>query len=300
MDKNQLKDKVIIVTGGNSGIGYEATKVFCKEGAHVVMASRNKEKATKAIQTLKSEISGASLTYLPLNLADLSSVREFVKMFNDSFDHLDVLVNNAGVLSVPYQKTKDGFEYQMGINHLGHFALSGLLIPALKKAKKARIVTVSSLLHKNGHIDFANFQFEKSRSYKPDTAYARSKLANLLFGLELDRKLKAAKLDIQSLVVHPGISRTNLFTEMKKDFIQRQIMKVIQVFSSEPKEGALPMIEAVMNLSYQGGDYIGPSGLGSVKGKPKKSKYAEHASSLSTAKMLWNLSETLTKVTYKF
>jgi len=299
-ERRSLSNKTIIVTGGNSGVGYEALKVFCEAGATCVMASRNESKALQAIAQIKEEQPLAKVTYLNLQLDDLNNVQDFVDTFLSQNNKLDVLVNNAGVMYGPQQQTKDGFEYQLGINHLGHFALTGLLLPILKQTPGARVVTVSSLAHRGGKMDFDNLQFERPNSYSPQAAYGRSKLANLLFGFELDRKCKAAEVDIKSIVVHPGVSKTNLFNELATGPFRRRVFQLFEFFISKPDQGALPTIEAVINDSLKGGEYLGPDGFLELKGYPKEAKTTKKARSIHDAKQLWSRSEELTKVSFTF
>jgi NAD(P)-dependent dehydrogenase (short-subunit alcohol dehydrogenase family) len=299
-ERRSLSNKTIIVTGGNSGVGYEALKAFCEAGATCVMASRNEAKALQAIAQLKEEQPLAKVHYLNLQLDDLTNVKDFVETFLSQYNKLDVLVNNAGVMYGPKQQTKDGFEYQLGINHLGHFALTGLLLPILKQTPGARVVTVSSLAHRGGKMDFDNLQFERPNSYSPQAAYGRSKLANLLFGFELDRKFKEAGVDAKSIVVHPGVSKTNLFNELASGPLRRRVFQLFEIFISKPVQGALPTIEAVINDSLKGGEYLGPDGFMELKGDPKEAKTTKKARSINDAKQLWTVSETLTTITFDF
>jgi Dehydrogenases with different specificities (related to short-chain alcohol dehydrogenases) len=297
--RRNLTDQVIIVTGGNSGVGYGALVEFCAQGAQVIMASRNETKALEAIQLLKSTQPNAAVTYLPLNLNELKSIHEFVKTFTSKYDRLDVLVNNAGVMYGPLQSTVDGFEYQFGINHLGHFALTGLLLSMIKNTPGSRVVTVSSLAHRNGKIDFDNLQFQKPNSYSPQASYGRSKLANLLFGFELDRKFKEFNIDAQSIVVHPGVAKTNLFDQLASGPLQRRIFQLFEFFIQSAQMGALPTIEAAVNDSLIGGEYLGPDGFMEIKGQPKEAKASTASRSIHDAKLLWKLSEELTNVSFK-
>jgi NAD(P)-dependent dehydrogenase (short-subunit alcohol dehydrogenase family) len=207
--KEDLANKKVIITGASSGIGLEAAKTLANRGARVILAVRNKQKGELAREQILQEDPGASLEVMDLNLADLSSVRGFSESFGKRFDQLDILINNAGVMVPPYQRTKDGFELQFGTNHLGHFALTGLLLPLLKKTADSRIVTLSSLAHRGAHIYFNNL--DGSKGYKAMRFYGQSKLANLLFSKELDNRLKQYGLPTISIACHPGISSTNLF-----------------------------------------------------------------------------------------
>lgn len=296
--RKDLTNQVIIVTGGNSGVGYEALVAFCAQGAQVIMASRNETKAQAAIKQLQTTQPNAAVTYLPLQLDDLSSVQAFVKIFTSKFDRLDALVNNAGVMYGPLQQTSDGFEYQFGINHLGHFALTGLLLPLIQSTPGSRVVTVSSLAHRGGKMDFENLQFEKPNSYSPQASYGRSKLANVLFGFELDRKFKEFNIDAQSIVVHPGVAKTNLFDQLASGPLKRRVFQLFEIFIQSAKMGALPTIEAVVNDTLVGGEFIGPDGFMEIKGQPKEAKASTASRSIHDAKLLWKLSEELTKVNF--
>ena len=202
--------KTILVTGANSGIGYQAAVAFARHGAMVLLGCRNRTKGEAAAARLRAEAPDASVEVADLDLASLPSVRAFASAYVAQGRALDVLVNNAGVMALPQRElTEDGFERQIATNHLGHFALTGLLLPALKQAAAPRVVTVASLAHRNGRMEWDNLQGE--RSYKPLLAYGTSKLANLLFARELNRRAHAAGLSLTSVAVHPGISRTNIF-----------------------------------------------------------------------------------------
>jgi NAD(P)-dependent dehydrogenase (short-subunit alcohol dehydrogenase family) len=205
-----LTGKVIIVTGANSGLGFEAAKEFARKGAQTILACRSMDKAQAALDQIKQEIPEASAEIMQLDLASLASVREFAETFKSRYDRLDILVNNAGIMWVPYQKTEDGFESQFGTNHLGHFALTGLLMDLLLKTPDARVVNVSSVGHRSGTMDFDNLMFEGGKGYGRHRAYGRSKLANLLFTYELQRKFGAVDADAIATAAHPGGSNTNL------------------------------------------------------------------------------------------
>ena len=205
-----LSGKIMIVTGGNSGLGYESVKALAMKGAEVVLASRSLDKGEQAKQEILKAIPEAKIVVMELDLSDLSSVINFVTAFRKNFSKLDVLLNNAGIMMTPYFKTTDGFEAQFGTNHLGHFALTGLLSDLILSTPGSRIVNVSSGAHKSGAMDFDNLQFENGRGYTPMKAYGRSKLSNLLFTYELQRKLESARKDTISVAAHPGIAMTNL------------------------------------------------------------------------------------------
>ncbi|MEY3609884.1 MAG: hypothetical protein RLZZ264_405 [Bacillota bacterium] len=295
----KLKDKVVIVTGGNSGIGYFAIEAFLKEGANVVMASRSKAKAEEAIRTLNSLKLPGKVECVQLDLMTLASVNNFVSQFKKQYQRLDLLVNNAGIMFGEYQVTVDGFESQMATNHFGHFALTGQLLPMLI-ASQGRIVNVSSIAHRRGEIDFDNLQFQKAKSYSPWGAYSRSKLANLLFTYELDRRLKKSNLPVKVLAAHPGVSKTNLLFKNTKTQPLYNLMKYLIPLQSA-KRGAIPTIEASLNSECKGGEYFGPSGwfeMGGKKARLVQSTPLSH--DLKIAKKFFEVSESLTGVQFSF
>jgi len=297
MITEDLTGKRIIITGANSGIGYEAAKALASYGAHVILAVRNQKKGEEAEDTIKSQNKAANVEVLSLNLADLESVRSFVQEYRARYETLDILINNAGVMVPPYQKTNDGFELQFGSNHLGHFALTGLLLPLLKKTPNSRVITVSSLAHRGASIFFNNL--DGSKGYKPMRFYKQSKLANLLFAKELDERFKEHGFSAISLACHPGITSTNLFKFGKKDspdFFKKILSKLFQ----SAEMGALPTIFAATNDSLIGGEYIGPDGRGNRTGYPTIETPAEGVYNKETMKELWRISEELTDVVYDF
>lgn len=292
-----ITGKTIIVTGANSGIGYEAAKFFSKHGAKVILAVRNLEKGELAITNILKENKNANVTAMKLDLADLRSVHDFVAAFKEHNSELHILVNNAGVMVPPYEKTVDGFELQFGSNHLGHFALTGLLLPLLKQTPASRVVTLSSIAHRQGKINFDNL--DGANGYKAMKFYSQSKLANLLFAKELDDRLKEHGIGTISIACHPGITSTNLFKFGKKES-SSMIKKLLQLLFQNAEMGALPTIYAATNPSLKGGEYIGPDGRGNRTGyptieTPKPTVYDE-----ATMKKLWDVSEKLTGIVYQF
>ncbi|WP_409304535.1 oxidoreductase [Peribacillus sp. SCS-155] len=296
MDRD-LTGEIIIVTGANSGIGFQAARAFSKNGAHVIMAVRNMDKGLLAAETIRKDIKRASLEVCHLDLADLGNVRGFARDFLAKYDFLNILVNNAGVMTPPYQKTKDGFELQFGSNHLGHFALTGQLLPLLKKTPNSRVVTLSSLAHRGASIYFDNL--DGTKGYKAMKFYGQSKLANLLFAKELDNKLKQNGIPVKSVACHPGISSTNLFKIGNRDapaYLKRLMNRLFQ-----PAEmGVLPTLYAAMETGLNGGEYIGPDGRGNRKGNPAIEIPAAGVYDEGTMKRLWEVSEALTGETYDF
>lgn len=290
--------KKIIVTGGNSGLGYEAVKAFAQRGAYVVMACRSTEKGELAKKRLLQNKTTGTIEVAKLDLADLKSVRAFALRYKKNNTTLDVLLNNAGIMTTPYFTTKDGFEGQIGTNHLGHFALTGLLMDCLKATPNSRVVTVSSLAHKQGKIDFNNLLFEGGKGYTPMKAYGRSKLANLLFTYELQRRLEAKRINTLALAAHPGVSNTNLFQHLEKSFIIKVVNPLLSLIKQPQEMGALPEIRAAVEPEAKGGNYYGPDGFMEMKGYPVTVQSNKASHDAIVAKRLWEWSEKLTGVFY--
>jgi len=295
-----MEGKVIIVTGANSGIGFHVTKVLAGKNATVILASRNEEKAKKALKKISDEYKNAKLKYINLDLADLNSIIEFSKKFKSQFNRLDVLCNNAGVMWFPYKKTVDGFELQFGTNHLGHFALTGNLLDYLLKTENSRVITMSSIAHFTGKIDFADINDEKR--YNRYSAYSKSKLANLLFAFELQRKFDEHNINSLSIATHPGIARTNLFNSGTADekTIRHYFHKTISfLFGQTAHLGSIPMLRAATDEKIKGGKYYGPLILG-LWGWAVRNFSSPRSHNKKLAQKLWEISEELTGVTYKF
>ena len=292
--------KTIVVTGANSGVGYQAALEFARHGAHVVLGCRDVVKGEAALERLRREASGASAEMAKLDVASLSSIREFVLRFKQGGRSLEVLVNNAGVMGLPKRElTVDGFERQMGTNHFGHFALTGLLLDVLQKSAGARVVTIASLAHRNGKIEWDNLQSE--RKYDPMGAYNNTKLANLLFAYELDRRLKAAGSTVESLAAHPGVAKTDVFQNgpgNKGDFRMKLLEKLIPLIGQVDAQGAWPTEYAATEPGLRGRTYIGPDGFSELKGHPKIVQPRAQALDQAKAKALWEHSEELTGVRY--
>ena len=291
--------KTILVTGANSGIGFGAALEFARHGAHVLFACRDLQKGQNALAKLGTQAPGSSAELVQLDMASLASIRAFAEAFCGRNLALDVLVNNAGVMAIPErQLTQDGFERQFGTNHLGHFALTGLLLPALERASGSRVVTVASLAHRNGSMDWDNLQGE--RKYVPWDAYNRSKLANILFARELNRRERRAGDTLLSVAVHPGVSRTNIFENGPgTGDLKAKIIKLLGPLLTQSDEmGALPTEYAATAPGVEGGEYIGPDGLGELKGYPKVVQPRPHALDEAVAERLWAVSEQLTGVHY--
>ncbi len=287
-----LDGKIAIVTGANSGIGFETAKALAEKGATVVMACRNRDKARAAVDKITSDVPGAKLRIIRLDLADLEAVREFAEQFKAHYERLDLLINNAGIMIPPYTQTKDGFEVQFGANHLGHFALTGLLLDMILATPGARIVNVSSNAHRmgSGTIDFDNLNAEKG--YDAREAYAQSKLANLLFTLELNARLQELNAAAMATSAHPGWTVTNL---------QRGLLHAIsRVVGQSPLMGALPTLRAAADPEAQPNDYYGPSGFMEMRGYPQKVETSAAAKDDELARKLWAVSEEMTGVTYSW
>jgi len=285
-----LSYKTAIVTGANSGIGYEMALALARKNATVILACRNKEKGAAAIQQILLEHPKAKTNMMQLDLSDLASVHHFVAEFADHYNRLDILINNAGIMRTPFGRTADGFELQFGTNHLGHFALTGLLLNFIVQTPKARVITVSSGGERFGKIHFDNLNAEKD--YDAGAAYGQSKLANLLFTYELQRRFEAAGLDAIAAAAHPGWTVTNLQVHWR-------MLQILNPFiGQQPEMGALPTLYAATAPEVQGGEYYGPEGLLELRGHPTKVKSSEQSYDTAVAAKLWEVSEELTGVRY--
>ena len=284
-----VKDKIAVVTGGNSGLGKETARVLAQKRVVVILAVRSIDRGAKAASDIRKEFPNSSVEVMKLDLSSLASVKSFAKEFSGKYKHLDYLINNAGVMVPPYSKTEDGFELQFGTNHLAHFALTGLLLPLLESAKNSRIVTVSSVAHLTGDVNFDDLAWEQ-RKYDAPKAYADSKIANLYFTYELARKLN--KSSIKVLAAHPGWTSTNL----QKNW--RLFRLLNPFFAQKPEMGALPTLRAATDPDAQSGDYFGPSGWQEVRGYPKKVASNKRSNDKEIAEKLWHTSEKLTGIKY--
>jgi len=294
--------KIAIVTGANCGTGYEISKALASKGAEVIMACRDVEKGESAAEKIKKEFPKSSLKVMVLDLADLSSVKNFCQLFRENYNSLNILCNNAGIMAIPKLKSKDGFELQLATNHLGHFALTGLLFDKILMTPKSRIVNVSSTAHQSGKIDFDDLMKEKK--YSRFSAYSQSKLANLLFTYELQRRLEAEGHSTISVGTHPGLAATNLASSGpgygKGRIIKSIISFFTKLFSQSAEMGALPILCACTSLDINGGDYLGPGGFRGMRGYPKKDESSKESHDVEVAKKLWDISTELTKVKYVF
>ncbi|WP_329249360.1 oxidoreductase [Streptomyces sp. NBC_01478] len=291
------RGRVAVVTGANSGLGYVTARELARKGARVVLACRSAVRGSAAADRIVAEVPGAEAQFRRLDLGDLSSVREFAANF--PYERLDLLVNNAGVMAMPYGTTVDGFETQFGVNHLGHFALTGLLLPALLDAPDARIVTLSSFMHTLANIDIDDLNSE--RRYSRWTAYSRSKTANLLFTHELARRLAAAGSGVVATAAHPGYAATNLQTAGPQAEGRRGAERVMElgnrVFAQSAEAGALPSLYAATAPGVRPDSFFGPR-IAMWRGAPAPSWRARWTLNDAMGERLWAASEALTGVAY--
>jgi NAD(P)-dependent dehydrogenase (short-subunit alcohol dehydrogenase family) len=288
--------RTAIVTGANRGIGLVSARELARHGASVVLACRNTGKGEEAVRTIEAAAPGAQIELAELDLGSLASIESFAERFRPSHDGLDLLINNAGVMAPPRRRTADGFELQLGTNHLGHFALTGRLIGVMEGRSDARVVTLSSNAHKMGRIDFEDLQSE--RRYSRWGAYGQSKLADLMLALELDRRLRAAGSTVKSLAVHPGYAATNLQTAAPPAF-DRLVMRFTNLIVAQSADmGALPTLYAATYPGLEGGSYVGPDGIGEFRGHPHIVSPSRAARDEQVAARLWAASEELTGVRF--
>ena len=297
-DIPDLTGKVVIITGANSGIGYESTLELARKGAEVILASRDQLKAERAIQNIRREIPGAKLKFIQVDLASLESIRNFADDFKENYDRLDILLNNAGIMLIPYGRTEDGFERTVGTNHLGHFALTGLVLERLIKTPGARVVNVASNAHYGGEMDFEDLLFEEKGAYTPMKAYGRSKLANLLFTYELQRRFQSKGYDVIALAAHPGISATELANHLFFNLISWLIQPAMKLVFQSSAMGALPSLRAAVDPEARGSQYYGPGGKGERSGYPVVVDSNSASKNVEDAQSLWDISEELTGIKY--
>jgi NAD(P)-dependent dehydrogenase (short-subunit alcohol dehydrogenase family) len=284
-----LTGKIYVITGGNSGIGFEAAKHLGKAGGDIVLACRSVAKAQAAARELRTYVRG-KVDVLKLDLSDLSSVRAAAKDISEKYSKIDALINNAGIMQTPKLKTADGFEMQFGTNHLGHFLLSGLLID-LVDAAEGRVVTLSSIAHLSGEIRFDDLMGETK--YSPTDAYTQSKGANLMFALELDRRLLASGRKGISIACHPGYTNTNLQSTGPTGFFNFLYKFTNPLLAQSPPAGALPTVLAAAGLEAKHGGYYGPQKMGGARGPVGDAKVASYILNQDTANRLWDVSEDL-------
>jgi NAD(P)-dependent dehydrogenase (short-subunit alcohol dehydrogenase family) len=286
--------RVFFITGANSGIGFEAAKVLAGKGGRVLLGCRSEEKAEAAIADIRAVHPEADLRFVPLDLGDLQSIRAAAKMVSRE-PRLDVLLNNAGIMMPPYEATADGFESQFGVNHLGTFALTGLLIDKLSEGRDPRVVITSSLAHRGGLIDLDDIDAEDG--YSRWGRYAMSKLANLMHMYELDRRLRAAGSPITAVACHPGVADTELSRNIP-EFMLSLFRPVSRLFMNTAAQGAWPSLAAAAAPGVEGGQYFGPSRFGEWVGPARQVQSRAKARRSKPAERLWDISEEMTGVIY--
>ncbi len=289
-DIPNLAGKIAIVTGANSGIGYETVRALSRKDAKVILACRNKDKGEAAVRRIGQEYQAAQVELMQLDLTSLASVHRFADEIIRRSNRLNILINNAGIMRTPLGKTTDGFELQLGTNHLGHFALDGLLYDLIIRTPQARVITVSSWGHYFGVIDFDNLHAEKR--YDSARAYAQSKLANLLFTYELQRRFEVGRVNAIAAAVHPGWTATNLAVHWP------MVQALTPFIGQKPEMGALPTLYAATVLDVHGGEYYGPNELGGLRGYPARIRSSARSYDREVARKLWIVSEELTGVRY--
>ena len=291
--------RTVVITGANSGLGLRSAEALAAKGARVLMACRNATKAAAALEGVKAKATGAEPEVRSLDLSSLGSVRECAAGLASELSHLDVLLNNAGIMAVPKATTADGFESQLGTNHLGHYALTGLLLPTLLAASDPRVVTVASNAHKFGRMHFDDLFFEHSR-YGRWSAYGQSKLANLLFSSELQRRALEHHTALTAVAAHPGYAATNLTSGPAiGSALMRPLLAIGDKLMGQPDHmGALPQLYAATMPDVMADDYWGPDAFREQRGYPKRVGRTDHALDTDAASLLWNRSEALTSIAY--
>jgi NAD(P)-dependent dehydrogenase (short-subunit alcohol dehydrogenase family) len=285
-----MSDKAVVVTGANTGIGFATAKAFAAKRAKVFIGCRSQERGIVAANAIRKQHPDADVSAMPLNLASLASVRGFSTQLASRCAALDVLVNNAGVMMTPFGATEDGFELQFGTNVLGHFVLTGLLLPLMEKAGHARVVTLSSLGHWNGQLDFDNLNGEKG--YNSLNAYEQSKLAGLVFAYELQRRLMRARASTSSLGAHPGVTNSGLGRHAW------WVAVVLHLYGQSTDQGALPALRAATDPQVKGGEYVGPGGFRTYKGAPTVQPSSDRSLDPLLGQRLWQVAQDLTAVRY--
>lgn len=289
--------KTALITGANTGIGYEIAKALYEAGGRVIIASRDEKKVNQAAENILKLSGKGTVESAILNLANLDQVKKFAEMITEKHSHLDLLINNAGVMTPPASKTDEGYELQFGVNFLGHFALTGYLYPLLRKTVQSRVVTLSSGAHKMiQEIDFDNLRSEKS--YDPNREYAISKLADLQFMAELDRLVTKSGDDIISVAAHPGITQTDLSRHMSPEDFQTALDHFNVKALMPAWQGALPALFAATSPTVKGGDYYGPDGEFELIGYPGIAELSSHAVDEKQGKRLWEYAQIATGITF--
>lgn len=285
--------RIVIITGANSGIGYETALALAQKDATIVMACRDLKSAATAMSKIKTIYSKAQITCMEIDLSSLQSVRNFVETFKNNFDRLDLLINNAGIMMSPYKLTDDGFENQLATNFIGHFALTGLLMQLLLHTANSRVITLSSLSFKWAPINFDDLHF--SKKYDRKKAYGQSKRACLVFAYELNKRLSESNANTISIAAHPGLSKTNL-----DRYFPSLIRPLGILFLQNQKKGALPILFASLQSELKGGEYIGPDGFGEMRGNPTVVDSDDATKNRDIAHRLWEVAEKITGVHYIF
>ncbi|HEX3779590.1 MAG TPA: SDR family NAD(P)-dependent oxidoreductase [Pseudonocardiaceae bacterium] len=289
--------RTAVITGANSGLGFEVARVLAERGATVVLACRDTDRAGRAADRIRADTPNADIRITQLDLASLDSVRAAAEHLGDDHPRIDLLINNAGLMMPPYGRTEDGFELQFGINHLGHFALTGLLLDRLVTVPGSRIVTISSNAHKGGRINFDDLGSDER--YRRTAAYAQSKLANLLFTYELQRRLAEAGAETIAVAAHPGGSRTELTRNTPRP-LRPATRVLMRIMGQSAAMGALPTLRAAVDAAVRGGDYYGPDGRSEQTGYPKLVESNARSHDSADQRRLWIESQRLTNVSYPF
>jgi NAD(P)-dependent dehydrogenase (short-subunit alcohol dehydrogenase family) len=301
-DMGDLSGRTAVVTGANSGLGLESARALAAAGARVLLACRDEERARGALATVAAEATGPEPEVVRLDLADLDSVATAAADVAGRVERLDILLNNAGVMAIPLRRTAQGHEAQFGTNHLGHYALTGRLLPVLLAAERPRVVTTSSFMHHMGRMRWDDL--DAQRRYRKWEAYGQSKVANLLFAFELDRRARAAGSSLVSAAAHPGYASTELQKrgpQMSGNRLMAAAMGIANAaVAQSPQGGALPQLYAAVAPEVEGGDYLGPGGPFELRGSPKKVRAAKRAYREADAERLWQASEEMTGITYRW
>lgn len=287
------RGRTVVVTGANAGLGLATTRALARRGARVIMACRNTDKASAAARSVRAGQPDADVHVAALDLADLSSVRSFAASIDRD---VDLLINNAGVMGGPRQHTGEGFEQQMGINHLGHFALTGLLLDRMTTVVGSRVVTVSSIAAESDTLDVDDMDSERTASW--NDAYGASKQANAVFAVELQRRLAASGAQAISLAAHPGVSATNLADHMVPSVLRRPFGLLMGLVVNSAEQGALPQLRAATDPDARGGEYYGPDGFRSMRGQPERQALPPRAGDPDLGRRLWQRSEQVTGVQF--
>jgi len=295
-----LKGKTVIITGANSGLGYQASLDLAKKNARVIMAVGNRDRGKASCDKILALVPEAEVLVMKLDLSNIESVKHFANTFLEEFDRLDILINNAGVMAIPLMRTSQDFEMQFGTNHLGHFVLTALLMEIINKTRDSRIINVTSLIYKRGRIDFEDLNWVKS--YSKWDAYGQSKLANLLFTIELDRRLKLAGKKTLALAAHPGYTSTNLQiqgAEIEKANFMKSVIKLANMLFGQPvSKGVLPILFAATSPFAKPGGFYGPGGLFGMYGYPVEETMDPKRVDPMEALKLWEVSERLTGIKF--